>query len=226
MKLVPIPSIEVGPREEVVDRRGPRRAARGAERERMVLGERALAVERRRDRRARQLGELQELGGRVRVQHALAGQDHGRRGRAAPARSPRRRRPCACVSRGSAVVTLQSASPASPFSTSFATATSTGPLRYAAQRVQRPAEHLGAVRGVVQRRRIARDRAVGVLARTLRASSWTSTSCSPGSSRIGLRSPKACATAAKAASAPGPVLRDARERCARRSSRARSRRRC
>ena len=83
---------EVGLREEAVDGGRPR-AARGAERERVVLGERALAVERRRHRRAGELGQAHQLGRRAGVEHALAREDHRVLGREQrPSRSRRRRR--------------------------------------------------------------------------------------------------------------------------------------
>ena len=172
----------------------------------MVLGERALAVERRRDRRAGELGEAHQLGRRSGVEHALPGHDHRTLGREQASRGlARRRRRSACVSRGSDVFTFQSASPAGPFSTSFAIATSTGPLRaprsaFSARR--NTAGPRAASLSVAAKRVIG---AVGELAAHARGSvPCTATACSLGSSRIGLRSPKACATAAKAASAPGP----------------------
>ena len=70
---------EVGLLEEAVDGGRPR-AARGAERQRVVLGERALAVERRGHRRAGELGEAHELGRRAGVEHALTREDHRMRG--------------------------------------------------------------------------------------------------------------------------------------------------
>ena len=69
---------EIGLRD--VHRDGARqRSAARAERQRMVLGERALAFEARRDRRLEQLGDGLELGPRFRVVHALPCIDQGRR---------------------------------------------------------------------------------------------------------------------------------------------------
>ena len=75
MKLVPTPRIRSGAGVVLVDHRGPRAGGR-PERQRVVLGERALAVQGRGDGDAGQLGQLDQLGGRPRVEHALAGQDH------------------------------------------------------------------------------------------------------------------------------------------------------
>ena len=61
----------------------------------MVLGERALALEARRDRRLEQLGELAQLRPRPRVVHALARVDHR------PLGGDQRARPRATTSRGS-----------------------------------------------------------------------------------------------------------------------------
>ena len=66
---------DVGPLEEPVDG-GRARAGGGAERERMALGEGALAVQGGRDRDAGALGQLHELLARAGVEHALPGQDH------------------------------------------------------------------------------------------------------------------------------------------------------
>ena len=50
--------------------------AAGTERQRMVLGERALAVHRRHHRALQQLRQLHQFVARLGVQHALAGEDH------------------------------------------------------------------------------------------------------------------------------------------------------
>ena len=78
---------EIGPAKKWSTAGRPR-AARRAERERVVLGERALAVERRRDRRAGALGEL-HAARRSRPRRARPGRPRSRaaRPRAAPARS-------------------------------------------------------------------------------------------------------------------------------------------
>ena len=59
-----------------------------AERERMVLRERALALQRRQHRHLGQLGELRELGGGVGVEHALAHVEQRVAGRPAAPRPP------------------------------------------------------------------------------------------------------------------------------------------
>ena len=128
-----------------------------------------------------QLGQPHQLGGGVRVEHALAGQDHrdgcGRRASARSARRPPAR-PASAAAATSARPSRRR--PPAPFSTSLASATSTGPLRDAAQRVQRPAEHLGAAAGVVE---VAAKRVIGRYAcsiRKLGAESCSATACSAG----------------------------------------------
>ena len=66
---------EVGLGEEPGDHQGARQAA-GAERQGMGLRERALAGQRGHHRDLRQLGECDQLGGRLAVQHALPGDHH------------------------------------------------------------------------------------------------------------------------------------------------------
>src|SRR5207245_7893009 len=68
---------EVRLAEEVVDPLRPRQRAR-AEGERVVLGERALALERREDRNLGELGDRAELLPGLGVEDALAGDDDGR----------------------------------------------------------------------------------------------------------------------------------------------------
>ena len=65
----------VGFSEELMHRRGIASAA-GAERQRMVLRERALALQAGGDRNLEQLGQLLQLVPGLRVVHALAGVDH------------------------------------------------------------------------------------------------------------------------------------------------------
>ena len=142
---------EIGLREEAVDRGRPR-APRRAERERVVLGERALAVERRRDGRARELGEAQRAR-RSRPRRARPGRPRSRAARppssafAVCATSSA----CACVSRGSAVGMFQSASPGLAVQHVVGDRDEHRAVARAAQRVERAPEHLGAARGVVER---------------------------------------------------------------------------
>ena len=154
---------QVGLLEELIDRSGPG-ARRRAEGERMILRERALAVQRRRDRRRGPFGELQQLVARVRVEHALARHDDGTGCSAqrvqqlldvAPVgvaeMSPQRRD----VPVGVAGVAVQHV---------VRDRQQHRAVAHAMQRVERLAEEPRPVRGVAQRCREARDRTVRLLA--------------------------------------------------------------
>ena len=71
------PEHDVGLRQEVVDRAGHHAAAAGAERQRVVLRERALALERGHDRSLQELGQLEELGAASAYSTPWPGVDHG-----------------------------------------------------------------------------------------------------------------------------------------------------
>jgi hypothetical protein len=70
------PEHEIRLRQEVMRRPGHDAPAAGAERERMILREGALALERGHDRNLQKLGELEELGAALGVHHALPGVNH------------------------------------------------------------------------------------------------------------------------------------------------------
>src|SRR5207247_6219181 len=127
-KLVPTPRIRSA-RSKKRSTVAGRVRARGAECERVVLGKGALAVERRRDGRAGALRELHELVAGACVEDACPAKMTGCDADVSIWRVFSTSAALAWVSRGSDERMLQSASPASPFRTSLATATSTGPLR-------------------------------------------------------------------------------------------------
>ena len=66
---------------QIVGGHGGGRQRADSRRQRMRLGDSALALQRRHHRRTEQLGDLGELVARLGVEHALAGPDHGRLGR-------------------------------------------------------------------------------------------------------------------------------------------------
>ena len=157
------PEDQVGALEVLVDRRRARARGR-SERERVILGEGALPVQRRRHRRRGALGEPDELVGGVRVEHPLTGHDHGVRGRSQHARGL-----CHIVRGGLAQVPAQRRQvPVRRAGVAVQHVVRDGDehraVADAVEGVECLAEEAGPVSRVAQRRREARDRAVGLLA--------------------------------------------------------------
>ncbi len=158
---------DVGALEEAVDGGGAR-ARGGAERERVVLGEGALAVQGGRDRHAGALGQAHELGAGAGVEHPLPREDDrvGRLGEDVHGLgdvcgrglgAPRRRE--ADVPVGVAGGRVQDV---------VCDGDQDGAVAHDAQRVERPPEHVGRVAGGIDRGREPGHGPVGLLGAQVR----------------------------------------------------------